>query len=104
MSDQPRVTSTAIRLPKELHDELTEAARARTVSVNWMVNRAVEDFLRRLIPVDELRLTRDREQIEVTQPGDLEPVFAPGPLPLIGPWQGELPEWPIQPAGDGLPH
>ena len=29
------------------------------VSVNWLVNRAVEQFLPRLIPADEIQWTRD---------------------------------------------
>lgn len=52
-----RVT-TAVRFPRELADQLHEAAQARDVSVNWLVNRAVVDLLARLIPVDEWRLTR----------------------------------------------
>jgi predicted transcriptional regulator len=50
--------TTAVRFPKETHTRLTQAAEERDLSVNWMVNRAVEDFLDRLIPVEELRLTR----------------------------------------------
>lgn len=38
---------------------LREEAEARGVStVNWLLTRAVEDFLERLIPAEELRLTR----------------------------------------------
>lgn len=57
--ERTRRTTTAIRLKPELHARLAEAAAERDVSLNWLVNRAVEDFLPRLIPVDELRLTRD---------------------------------------------
>lgn len=57
-SQGPR-TSTAVRLKPELHEALATAAAERDVSVNWLVNRAAEDFLARLIPVSELRLTRD---------------------------------------------
>jgi len=42
-----------------MHAALTQAAADRDVSLNWMVNRAVEDFLSRLIPADEIRWTRD---------------------------------------------
>jgi predicted transcriptional regulator len=52
-----RVT-TAIRLPAELHDRLREAADERDLSINYLVVKAVEEFLERLIPADELRLTR----------------------------------------------
>jgi len=52
-----RVT-TAVRLPADLHERLKATARERDVSANYMVVRAVEEFLERLIPVDELRRTR----------------------------------------------
>lgn len=52
-------TATAIRFPEEVHERLRDAADERDLSINWLVVKAVEDFLDRLIPVDELRLTRD---------------------------------------------
>lgn len=52
----PRV-ATAIRLPEDLHKQLQEQAEMRDVSVNWLVNRAVEKF------VDELP---SREKVEAT--------------------------------------
>lgn len=52
-----RVT-TAIRLPESLHQQLRAAADEREVSVNLLVQRAVSDYLQRLIPVDELVATR----------------------------------------------
>ncbi len=42
--DEPRVT-TAVRIPPEVRDELHRVARARDVSVNYLINRAVEEFL-----------------------------------------------------------
>ena len=57
-SQGPR-TSTAVRLKPELHEALAIAAAERDLSVNWLVNRAVEDFLARLIPIAEMRFTRD---------------------------------------------
>lgn len=48
--DQPRVT-TAVRLPIELRDRLRHHAQLRDVSVNHLVNRAIEDLLDHL---DEL--------------------------------------------------
>lgn len=54
----PKRTASAIRFSPELHDRLQAAAEERDVSVNWLVNRAVADFLERLIPVDEWRITR----------------------------------------------
>jgi len=53
-----RVT-TAVRVPEELHSRLAEAAAEREMSVNYLVVRAVENYLDRLIPADELKLTRD---------------------------------------------
>ena len=50
--DERRV-ATAIRLPATLRDELQEAAAARDVSVNFLVTRAVAEFLTRLPPPGE---------------------------------------------------
>lgn len=57
--DEPRV-ATAIRLPTSLRDELQAAATERDVSVNFLVTRAVVDYLRRLPPLglDEPRSER----------------------------------------------
>lgn len=52
-------TTTAMRFPPELHDALRKAADERNLSVNYLVIKAVEDFLPRLIPASELRLTRE---------------------------------------------
>lgn len=45
--DEPRV-ATAIRLPASLHEELQCAATIRDVSVNFLVTRAVAEFLAQL--------------------------------------------------------
>lgn len=42
--DEPRI-STAIRLPASLRDELVTVAVDRDVSVNYLVNRAIDEFL-----------------------------------------------------------
>lgn len=55
---EERVT-TAIRLPVALRDELHDAARSRDVSANYLVNRALIDFLDRLPDVDSLGSTSD---------------------------------------------
>lgn len=47
-----------VRLAPELVDRLRDEAAARDVSVNWLVKKAIEDFLGRVIPADEFRLTR----------------------------------------------
>lgn len=51
-------TATAIRFPEELHDELVRAAEERDLSVNYLVVKAVQDYLPRLIPAEEFTLTR----------------------------------------------
>lgn len=51
-------TATAIRFPERLHEQLKEAAEAYEFSINYLVVKAVEDFLPRMIPPEELRLTR----------------------------------------------
>lgn len=57
--DPRKRSSTAVRFPPELHTALTQAAADRDVSLNWLVNKAVEEFLDRLIPADEIRWTRE---------------------------------------------
>jgi len=47
-----------IRFPNELHEKLIAAAEERDLSVNYLVVKAVEDFLPRLIPVEEFTLVR----------------------------------------------
>lgn len=54
-----RRRTTAIRLPEELHESLRQAAEDRDLSMNHLVVKAVQDFLPRLIPLDEYRLTRE---------------------------------------------
>jgi hypothetical protein len=49
--DEPRV-ATAVRLPASLVEGLRSAALERDVSVNFLVTRAVADYLRRLPPAD----------------------------------------------------
>lgn len=51
ISSEPRV-ATAIRIPQSLHLELRRVAGDRDVSVNYLVIKAVNDFLSRLSPVD----------------------------------------------------
>jgi predicted HicB family RNase H-like nuclease len=51
-------TATAVRFPEQLHEELVRAAEERDLSVNYIVVRAVQDFLPRLIPANEFKLTQ----------------------------------------------
>ena len=48
----------SIRLRPDTHARLLVATTERDVSMNWLVQRAVDDFLDRLIPADEIVLTR----------------------------------------------
>jgi hypothetical protein len=56
-NDTNRRVATAIRLPETTHARLQEHAEMRDVSVNWLVTRAVEQFLDGL---------PSREQVEAT--------------------------------------
>lgn len=63
-------TTTAIRFAPELHAELERAAIERDVSMNFLVNKAVAEFVKRLIPVDEMVWTREPHAHGITnQPG-----------------------------------
>lgn len=53
------LTSTGIRFDPELYKKLQIAAEERHLSVNYLVNKAVEDLLPRLIPANELKLTKE---------------------------------------------
>lgn len=57
---KPR-TTTAIRFPPEMHERLADEAEARDLSINFLVIKACGEFLERLIPVDDMRWTRERE-------------------------------------------
>lgn len=56
--DRHKRISTGVRFSSELHDRLIEAAKERGLSASFLVNRAVEDFLDRLLPADEIQWTR----------------------------------------------
>ena len=47
-----------MRLPVAVHERLRAAADERQVSVNLLVEKAIDDYLARLVPLDELELTR----------------------------------------------
>lgn len=50
--------TTALRVPKALHERLKNAAEERQVALNLLAVKALEDYLDRLIPVEDLQLTR----------------------------------------------
>jgi len=56
-SNSPR-TATAIRFPEALHERLRQAAEAYGLPLNFLVVKAMEEFLDNMIPPSEFRLTR----------------------------------------------
>lgn len=58
--DEALVSVTA-RMSPELAGRLKAAAAERLVGQNFLMIKALEDFLDRLIPVSEFRLTREPE-------------------------------------------
>ena len=57
MTAKPRTTA-AIRFPEQMYEELKTAADERDLSINFLVVKAVGEFLGRLVPPEEFRLTR----------------------------------------------
>lgn len=53
-------SATAIRFPAELHTRLRKASDSHGLPVNYLVVKAVEEFLDNLLPPEQLRLTRPR--------------------------------------------
>lgn len=51
-------TTTAIRFPDELHGRLREAADKFGLPINFIVVKAMEDFLERMIDPADFKLTR----------------------------------------------
>jgi predicted HicB family RNase H-like nuclease len=54
---EERVTK-ALRIPESLDTRLRDAAAERGVAVNVLVNRAIEDYLDNLVPIEELLKAR----------------------------------------------
>lgn len=55
---EKRRTSTGLRFPEDLHAAMTAEARARGLTLNWLVVHLCREGMERLIPASELRLTR----------------------------------------------
>jgi predicted HicB family RNase H-like nuclease len=51
-----RVTK-AVRMSPDLDERVKTAARERGISANVLINAALEDYLERLLPVDEVLRT-----------------------------------------------
>mgnify|MGYP003443798012 FL=1 len=58
-----------LRMDPALYQRLKGAAADRELSMNWLIVRAVEEFLDHLIPADELRLTRTARTQEENEHG-----------------------------------
>lgn len=53
-------TTTAIRFPEELHERLRVAAESFGLPINFIVVKAMEEFLDCMIDPSEFRLTKKR--------------------------------------------
>lgn len=53
-------TTTAIRFPEELHERLRQAADSFGLPINFIVVKAMEEFLDRMIDPADFRLTKDK--------------------------------------------
>lgn len=58
-TSRPPMISTGCRLPAEVHAQVVTAAEERGWQVQVLIRRAVEDYLARLVPADEIVWTRD---------------------------------------------
>lgn len=56
MSEECRID---LRVTPEFHDRLLAAASERGFSMTWLAKRAITDYLDRLLPVEEIKFTRD---------------------------------------------
>lgn len=65
MTTQER-SATAIRFPAEMHERLRHASDEHGLPVNYLVVKAVEEFLENLLPPAELRLTRRDERRQLS--------------------------------------
>ena len=58
MTDRHKGHLTQVQIPDERWDQLVEAARDHDVSANWLINKALMEFLDRLLPAKEVKWTR----------------------------------------------
>lgn len=50
---EPTTKSTSFRMPVENHDALARVATERGISLNWLINQIVQEFLDRESPKEE---------------------------------------------------
>jgi hypothetical protein len=60
--------ATAVRLPESIHHRLHQAALDRDISANWLVTRAIAEFLDRLPTADAILGTPERAVRSRRQP------------------------------------
>ena len=70
--DKGRIHLT-IRISPELHERVKQAADDRLVSTNLLLTKLIEDGMERLIPVDEIRLTRPPTPAPEPEPPSYDP-------------------------------
>jgi predicted HicB family RNase H-like nuclease len=58
MEKNDKGVGVQIRMPTDLHVQLKQAANEHDLSMNFLCVQALRDFLPRLLPADEWRLTR----------------------------------------------
>jgi hypothetical protein len=56
--------ATAIRFDAALYEDLAAASKEHGLPINWLVNKAVEEFLGRLLPAEQWRVTNRVDRIE----------------------------------------
>lgn len=61
--------SVTVMLPVSLIEAIDEACHARDVGRRWLIERLLAEGVERLIPVEELRLTRTARAVPV-EPGE----------------------------------
>lgn len=54
LKSNPDKVATNVRLDPEVHTRLRQECNARMVSIQMMIERAVIEFLDRLVPLDEM--------------------------------------------------
>jgi hypothetical protein len=77
-----------VRLTTEERAALAAAAKERCVSMNLLAGYAIRDFLRRLVPVDELLRT------EPAPSPSPSPSLSPSPVPSLPGFPGAGPDTP----------
>ena len=60
MTDRRSRTTTAVRLEPEIHERLRKAAEQFGLPMNFLINRAMQEFLDNMIDPSEFTLTKHR--------------------------------------------